>query len=160
MRRIIILSLYYIVVIYSGGCSRSSLDTEYITGKVTLDSEPVAEARVIFAPPDGGVPAYGVTNAKGIYEVTAVQGGGKDKGTVVGRYLVGVSKLQSTMVSENPIRYETKHLLPLVYSDPEQSQFEVNVVKGKNEFNFDLKSNPDTEFKAKRRSPTQRGSGR
>lgn len=134
------------------GCSRATLDTEFVTGVVTLDGDPIEGARVVFASKAGGTPAYGVTDKSGRYRITALQGGGTGKGTTQGEYLIAITKIQANKISEEPmIRYENVQLLPLVYSDAEQSQLTATVVKGKNEFNFDLKSKPDIEYVQRRK---------
>ncbi len=130
------------------GCKRSSLDTEFVTGTVTLDGVPIEKVRVGFNPKDGGIPSFGRTDASGKYVITSMQGGGKGKGAVAGEYQVTFSKPEPVLVDEKAGRYETKHLLHLVYLDPKQTPFEATVVKGKNEFDFDLKTDPGSEVKA------------
>jgi len=129
------------------GCLGDQLPTEFVTGTLTLDDQPLADARIFFNPKEGGIPAVGHTDKNGKYIITAMQGGGAGKGTVPGEYIVTVSKPVVVNVEGSEGVSETKHLLSLVYIDPAQTPFRATVVKGKNHFDFALKSTPDVEFK-------------
>lgn len=59
-----------------------------VTGKVTLDGKPLANANLEFIPTAGGVEASGKTNAEGVYEL-AIRA---NKGTPQGNYKVTIEK--------------------------------------------------------------------
>lgn len=127
------------------GCTGSSLPTEYVAGTVTLDGQPLAEANIYFNPKEGGIPAYGTTDKDGKYVITAMQGGGQGAGTVPGDYIVTFTKSEP-VPTNNPEVFDTKQLLHKVYATTAQSPFQETVVKGKNNFDFALKSDPGIEY--------------
>ncbi len=72
-------SVATLCAILIAGCSGgSTLRTESVEGVVTLDGQPVAEATVMFVPvTEGqGLSATGMTDAKGVYRLTAANKGG------------------------------------------------------------------------------------
>jgi hypothetical protein len=88
-----------------------------VTGKVTLDSQPVEGASVTFTQKDNrSIMATGKTDAKGNYSVVTFQGGDKAiKGVAPGEYIVSIVKKEedgppkkdtSTMTIEEKINYE------------------------------------------------------
>jgi hypothetical protein len=146
---LIILSLS-ILVLSSTGCGGGGtiLKTNFVEGVVTLDGVPIAGALVSFSPQGEGMPATGRTDANGKYTLTAMQGGGEGKGTTSGNYLVLVSKIETVPV-EPPrkpkgggpaITSETVNQLPEIYRDRKAALLKVNVVAGKNTFDFALSS--------------------
>jgi hypothetical protein len=100
-----------------------------VSGRVTLNGAPLANAKVIFQPiPRDGVnvgPAsQGDTNAQGEYTLKLISGG-KD-GAVVGEHLVSVSALQGSppdpKIDNPPPR---KELVPERYNAKTELKFEV-----------------------------------
>lgn len=96
-----------------------------VTGKVTLDGEPLVGATVEFSPA-GGSPAYGVTDEQGRYKLlfSSEQGGAP----------VGEHRVRITSFSEAKPRI--KERVPLQYN--RQSELTREVGRGKQEHNFDL----------------------
>lgn len=145
------------------GCSpasKATVATEYVEGVVTLDDKPVAEANVRFLPvTEGqGMAAGGMTDAKGVYKLTATQGsetGEPGGGTLPGEYYVGVVKTTSPDVAgeetgesgentdeeeeqeqgedESPDDGGITYVVPQKYNDPKTSGLKVTVKAGKNE---------------------------
>jgi len=145
MRRIEFFVVCLCAAVVFVGCSGAKLQTEHVTGTITLDGEPLAGARVFFNSVGGGVPAHGMTNDRGVYVITALEGGGQGAGTVTGEYVVTVTKIEVTQhagATEDSGHTTLRNLLPLVYRDQARSPFRATVVKGRNTFDFDLKSNP------------------
>ena len=66
-----------------------------VTGRVTLDGQPLSDATVIFDPrEEGGETAVGTTDADGTYELTTiVVGHGPQQGAVPGNYHVIITKI-------------------------------------------------------------------
>lgn len=106
------------------GCSPSEFDLVPVSGLVTLDGEPVANARVIFSPQRTGEAALvagpssdGMTDDSGRYDLlTSVEG---HKGAVVGAHTVTIS----TFVGKSDRATEThtvvqKELIPTRYQEP------------------------------------------
>lgn len=67
------------------GCTRS--DRGYVSGTVTLNDEPLADATVEFQP-ERGSPSYGETDSSGHYELAMSP---EDSGAVVGNHTIRVS---------------------------------------------------------------------
>jgi len=102
-----ILCLCGIVLISSlVGCS-GGLSVNYVEGTVTHDGAPLEGATVTFSPKTSGgkeLTASGVTDAKGVYKLTVVQGGKKDKGAMEGSYMVSI--MNSNCKRLNPLATE------------------------------------------------------
>jgi hypothetical protein len=76
------------------GCGKGPYETAPVSGRVTLDGQPVANAAVMFQPvaPEGtvnpGPGSYGITDAEGRYTLKLV--GKETRGAVVGKHKVRV----------------------------------------------------------------------
>jgi len=143
----VFLTCFFVLVMFVG-CSGAKLPTEYITGIVTLDGNPVEGASILFSPTGegGALPAGGTMDKKGKYVITSMQGGGHGAGAVVGNYIVLISKEESTFVDGPQPRYDVKQVLPRVYGDVEVSPLRAEVEKGKNTIDFPLLSDPGIEW--------------
>ena len=133
------------------GCGNAKFSTSFVEGVITLDGAPLDGAVVKFSPKsDGGgaVYAQGQTNSNGRYLLTAMQGGGADKGTTPGEYVVLVAKTETRKLDKPrelmgggpPVTEETVSVLPKVYNDNRAAKLSATVVSGKNKFDFDLDS--------------------
>jgi hypothetical protein len=146
------------ILVLLPGCSENKLPTEHVTGTLTLDGQVLAGAKIFFNPAGGGIPAYGITNEKGVYLITAMQGGAEGAGTVPGEYIVTMSKIETTehdtgggrMVADN------KNVLHPVYADTKQTPFRATVIKDKNSFDYALESKPSVSYTA---PPPRTGGG-
>jgi hypothetical protein len=124
----------------TAGCNSSGLDLAPVTGVVTLDGQPVADAGLYFTPVDAkqGPPAVGTTDAEGVFSmITANQ-----EGAVVGEHRVAVSKDESTAIPQSrgfPL-YKLKHHIPEKYGDGSTSGLTATVVDDDNHFEFKLSS--------------------
>ena len=147
----ILLALLCLSITMSG-CSDGRLKTEPVNGVVTLDGEPLVDALVNFSPKaDGaGAPGYARTNEKGEYRLQTTQGH-PDAGTLPGEYAVTVAKYKEvptgrkeTNTVTGEVTEEMRAILIFpemkVYTSASTTPFSVNVVKGKNRFDFELKS--------------------
>ncbi len=132
------------------------------TGVITMGGEPVAEAKVMFHPIDGGPRnSYGTTNSKGEFKVSTY---GMNDGAIVGRHVVTITKVDTKdqvkfdanelaktgysgagyekMMGPNAAKNREKdlsYIIPAKYSSKDTSGIEVDVVKGEtNHFPFDL----------------------
>lgn len=144
------------------GCNGPTVDTEPVTGVVTLDGEPVEGATVTFVPvdPTKGVSAAGRTDAQGVYKLTAMVTGEEqavaEAGTKPGEYYVGVRKaipsqyvgadeaeeqgIEATELKpgESP---KTDFVVPRKYRIPKESGLQVTVKEGENDIPLELTSN-------------------
>ena len=133
------------------GCSGSKGPaTSPVSGTVTYKSAPVDGATVVFAPPAGGRPATGITDAQGRYELFL----GDKKGAAPGDYKVTVTKtvtegqgpeLTYEQMSEMQARGETppgpvtKNVLPEKYSSITTTDLNFTVKAGSNDIPLELK---------------------
>ena len=148
MKRCFLL-LPLLVFVLASGCDKGrGLPVHYVEGIVTLDGEPLEEANITFVPKSESndiEAAAGRTDAKGKYTLTSMNGD-PGKGALAGEYVVLVSKLINLSPPgfnpSDPIPPPTKRVTPIVYNDRTKSPFNASVVKGKNKFDFELKSKP------------------
>lgn len=156
------LGLLALAVIGLAGCGESGgPSVEYVEGVVTLDGTPIEGVDVSFSPvnPNSGTPAVGKSDAKGVFKLTAIQGGKVGGGTGVGEYQVTFSKIKASGQSDvtktsdpnygkydttqRPQVTQTEYIVPQKYGNPATSGFTVKVEKGSNKgdkFKFDLSS--------------------
>jgi hypothetical protein len=110
----------------SGGAPVPKLNS--VTGRVTLDGEPLAEAIVSFIP-DKGPPSGAITDDEGKYVLKFKTG---DVGAVAGEHTVTISTdLEGTNRPED-------ERVPEQYN--KQTTLRVTVTEGQNEHDFDLHS--------------------
>jgi hypothetical protein len=120
------------------GCGPAGPDVQLVEGVVTFDGEPFAGAAVAFTPTaPGGVSAAGKTDAEGRFRLNATQGKKYGQGTVVGDYVVTVTKLFWPEGATEP-----DHITPLIYENSKKSPLRATIVKGRNTFEFALTSKP------------------
>lgn len=125
-------------------CSKA-IKTEGVTGVVTYNGEPLADATVKFIPTDAtGSQSYGKTNEKGEYKLQTLLGAA-DAGTTPGEYKVTVDCIETVetgnMIEENGEEKEetiAKSLIPEKYNNAETSGLTATVAPGDNTINFDL----------------------
>jgi hypothetical protein len=103
------------------GCSKSGPDLAPVSGRVTLDGQPIAVADVYFHPEGEKSPSVGRTDADG-------------------RYVLGYKRgVEGGMVGWNTVRIQTVGGPPLVpprYN--RDSDLRREVTSGKNTFDFEL----------------------
>lgn len=108
--------------------------SESVSGIITIDGVPVAEATIKLQAKDGtGVLVQGKTDSDGEYTVRTPSGSSR---IPVGTYLVGISKTMT-----DPATNKMIHLIPPKYSDPRTSGLVVEVVaRASNTFDIALVS--------------------
>jgi hypothetical protein len=144
------------------GCGgQPTLSTEYVEGVVTVDGQPVPEATVTFVPvvEGQGAPATGMTNAQGVYKLTATVTGEvaakAEAGTLPGEYHVGVMKnvIETPMSQEEAEKAGVEYTpadeyaapkityeVPQKYNNPRESGLKVTVQAGQNNIPLELTS--------------------
>ncbi|MBI3468548.1 MAG: carboxypeptidase regulatory-like domain-containing protein [Planctomycetes bacterium] len=122
------------------GDKASSSGTIPVTGLVTYQGKPVAEANVVFQSPERG--SFAMTDAEGCFELQTFETG---DGALPGEYKVMISKLHivAPEFDMGDPRYvpppPPKHLIPAKYADANSSGLTAKVEAGKaNEFTFEL----------------------
>ena len=115
------------------GCGRGGPEMIQVTGTITLDGNPVPEAAVMFAGPEGGTPVTAITDGKGEFSLKAAaganavgvsktgQGGGAAKPTSADNMLMPAGRAGAAPV---------QHVIPLKYADPRKSELKVDVKRG------------------------------
>lgn len=125
-------------------CSKA-IKTEGVTGVITYNGEPLADATVKFIPTDAtGSQSYGKTNEKGEYKLQTLLGAA-DAGTTPGEYKVTVDCITTVetgrTIQENGEEKEetvAESLIPAKYNNAETSGLTATVAPGDNTINFDL----------------------
>lgn len=152
MKRTIVGITIFMLGLFCLGCTggTSAIKTDTVTGTVTdIDGSPLAGASVNFSPvvQGAGNPAYAITDSNGAYQLQTLLGK-PGAGTTPGEYAVTISKSEMIPTGQKEKDSEgkmidiltPKSLIPVAYGSAATSPFKVNVVSGKNEFNFQLKS--------------------
>lgn len=140
------------------GCGISGPPVQFIDGTVSIDGVLVEAATVTLVPkntPDSVVDntrplsASGNTDSNGYFRLSAMQGGAIDRGTTVGEYTIVISKRIDTQVRTEAAHAKLppiwRYDVPRLFESESTSPISIIVVKGKNRFDFDLKS--DGTFK-------------
>lgn len=125
--------------------SAPNLDTFPVTGKVTLDGEPVAGISVTFFPADGtpGNGASGTTDAQGQFSLKTPD---QKEGAPTGKYRVLFTLLQTPdgkpiPADEMAADVGATNVLPEIYNDPQQTPMGSTVSEsGADPSEFALKS--------------------
>ncbi|MDF1742725.1 MAG: carboxypeptidase-like regulatory domain-containing protein [Gimesia sp.] len=107
-----------------GGAGSDAPSLGQVTGKITMDGAPLADASVTFMPEKVRASAA-TTDSEGNYELIYIR---EEKGAAIGKHKVTVSKLK-----------DEKEVIPEKYSGGE-TELTADVKAGANEFNFDLTS--------------------
>lgn len=118
------------------GCGSSGPEISHVSGKVTMDGKPLANATVVFIP-ENGRPAGATTDAEGKYVLNFSQG---RRGAIPGKNMIRVTTLRDPYEGDDGKTIPgSKETIPAEYNAATTLTFEVE--KGKrNVANFDLKS--------------------
>lgn len=118
------------------GCSQGDRPTlGQVSGKVTLDGQPLADATIYFSPDEGGRDSEGFTDSDGNYSLTYI---GNVKGAKVGTHTVRAQTSYETEDPKTGAPRRTKELVPAKYR--EQSQLKKEVKAGKQTIDIELTS--------------------
>ena len=126
------------------GCGGSSAWESFpVTGDVTLDNQPLADADVSFLPVDGSPTTQGgqaTTDAEGRFSVGMMldQGRKRQPGLPIGTYHVTVVKMVAPGGAVS-LDKPPQNALPAHYGQPQSSELQAQVsADGANEFHFKL----------------------
>lgn len=108
-----------------------------VSGKVTLDGQPLADGLITFVPADGNSPTAGGKIKDGVYSVQASTGSQK---VVINASKVTGSRKAYADDPNSPVITTTKEILPEKYSSAPTTELKVEVKGGSNTANFDLSS--------------------
>ena len=134
-----------LVLLLTSGCGSDYPPLGPVSGKVTVDGEPVPVGRIVFYPSKGR-PAMGTIGEDASYELTTFNPG---DGALVGNHTVTI-KATRTTGSSGPKNFEeeaqgiqfihgtTEWLVPQKYSDRSTTPLTAAVKAESNTINFDL----------------------
>jgi hypothetical protein len=125
------LSCYLVCVAIVVGCGGS---TEKVTGTVKLDGTPLPDAEVEFEPKGGGRPSIATTDKDGRFTLQFTR---DEEGAMAGDYIVRITTATSEVVPDGE-DIEIPEKVPPKYNI--ESELEVTVESGENDFPFDLES--------------------
>ncbi len=130
------------MVLILGGCSGGPYPLAPVSGTVTLDGQPLAEAFVAFEPVrmgDGmvaGYGSYGNTDEKGRFTLTTLH---NEEGAIVGTHRVSIKTLAGEEGSDGRMIITTQEKVPPRYNFDSELTFDVPP-DGTDAADFDLTS--------------------
>lgn len=131
--------LLWMVVV--SGCSSSTSELVPVSGKVTLDGDPVEAAVVVFEPEGGGPLASGFSDASGWFTLTC---GDQGKGARIGMNRVSITKTKLAAAQSAEEEYDLDEaiqwLVPAKYANNQTSRITVEVKRGMDPVKLDLRS--------------------
>lgn len=144
------LALFLLLCVYFAGCGGDGANrraTAPVTVKVTYKGKPVDNAFVQFISVENPQPAVGITDASGSCSLKTYE---PNDGAIVGLNTVTITKSEIDAKNVRPVRPEDadlvgitpvpnlKNLIPQKYASPATSGIQADVVKGKNDFSYEL----------------------
>jgi len=140
MKRYKIESMLAVValLLFATGCGEGAVDDQpdmgQVTGTITMDGSPLADAQVTFRPEKGRA-ASGRTDSSGKYELIYV---GETKGAKIGSNKVSITTPQQESPEEGEETKKPKEKIPAQYNS--KTTLTADVKAGENVFDFELKS--------------------
>jgi hypothetical protein len=123
-----------ILALFLTGCGSDGPDRGVVTGKVTLNGQPLEDADVEFQP-DEGSPSYGMTDDRGHYDLMYTR---DKRGAMIGEHTVRITtSTTDTDVRGNEVAVPQR--VPPKYNA--QSELIREVKPGTNTYDFEL-TNP------------------
>jgi len=137
----------------SAGCGDSPFETAPVSGKVTLNGQPLADARITFQPigseKEQGPGSATTTDAEGKFTLTTAEG---SRGATVGKHQVRISTLKMNedkrtddagflRRASNPANVLVPEKVPQKYGRESPLTFDVPK-EGTDSANFDLTGDP------------------
>ena len=153
--------MVFVLILGLAGCGNRGPAVQFVEGTVSVDGTPLEDTLVVFCPKDIlGDPnnvkrplmAGGTTDKKGYYRLSSLQGGAIGGGTTIGEYDVTIVKKTNTRPAWVPsgpgdrppsaeaVRPIFQYDTPEIFERQETTPITVKVERGKNRFDFDLKS--------------------
>lgn len=121
-----------------GGCREAGPQIAPVSGRVTLDGQPLFEAEVMFQPEGVGSPSYGFTDEEGRYEL----GYNRDQqGALIGWHRVTI-EMDTEIAGPDGKPVHRKQLVPPRFNRNSELRREVKSDEA-NELDFDLTTNAE-----------------
>ena len=119
------------------GCGGASDQPELgtVSGTVTLDGEPVADAKIQFLPTEGGRPSFGTSNAEGVFTLNY---NAASPGATIGPHIVTITTFKQEELKPGVPGYQpgVEERIPKKYW--ENSELKQVVAAGDNQIDFAL----------------------
>lgn len=123
----------------AGGCGSSEARKEVVKvqGSVSYKGKPVPKGTITFQPEGDGLPAHGMIQPDGTYQMSTY---GEGDGAAVGRYQVTIVAKEGSenLMPSSPGYVPPKEIVPKKYSDPKVSGLSANVTKDGPAIDFNL----------------------
>jgi hypothetical protein len=129
----VVLSL--LPLITAGGCGADGVGGVPVSGKITIDGEPIPHGTITFVAADGGTPTGGGVIKDGAY--TAKVPPGKKIVLVLGNKLVGKEPLYEG-VPDSPMRDKYETLTPPAYNAKQLTPLKADITGPREDLNFEL----------------------
>jgi len=134
MTRYTVIGSVLICTLLVSGCGGGRSDLAAVSGKITLDGQPLSEALVEFVPQHpNGVVSLGRTDRNGFYSLMATR---TATGASIGENKVRITTYE--ILDEGGKQRVVKERVPTKYNSA--TELLVTVKSSGNKFNFDLKS--------------------
>jgi len=124
------------------GCGGRS-DIGRVSGTVTLEGQPLANARIVFQPQQSGTASYGMTDAEGHY---TLQHSNDVEGAVIGRHTVSISTFMAGDPDAEPPQQTSEERVPAKYNA--MSELTAEVTGANNTFDFALEAGQLPDWQA------------
>jgi hypothetical protein len=134
MERVVGAAVLLLALLVLIGCGETASE---VTGKVTVDGQPVAKGTIAFYPADGKGKTSGGDITDGTYTVSVPRG--TMKVAITKPKVVRTKKLYPDDPKSKEVEV-TEESLPPKYSDPEKTELRLDVTGGKVEKNWELTS--------------------
>ena len=141
------LCVFFLAII---GCGDGKMPTQMVEGLVTLDGVPLAGASILFNPVSEGTAAVGRSDDQGRFTLQTQQGA-VGRGTTEGEYIVTVMKVELVPTGRavrneegggTSQEYTERSVVPALYNTTATSPFKVTIVRGLNQVELVLTSQP------------------
>ena len=126
--------LCLLVSLATAGCGGPG-NVAQVTGRVTLDDEPLEGAYVVFNPVVEGGQSSSLTDASGNYRLQYTR---EDYGAEIGEHRVRITTADGGNPDSDPPKPRVRERLPAKYHS--NSELKATVEAGKNSIDFDLTS--------------------
>ncbi len=134
MRRTTATCLLLCLAVGCSGTPADQPDLGTVSGTITLDGSPLANAKVEFQP-ESGRPSYGVTNSQGEYELEYSPDA---KGAKIGQHTVRITSRALGENAQGDVVVTQAEQVPDVYNT--KTELSVTVEPGDNDVPFELDS--------------------
>jgi hypothetical protein len=116
------------------GCGGGSAENvAEVTGQVTIDGQPLSNARIQFVPVAGGSPSFGMTDAQGNYKLTYTR---DVEGAIIGEHTVNISTYVEADPDREPPVTAVPEKVPARYNV--KTELKKTVEDGSNTIDFPL----------------------